>query len=139
MIEYGFTLSNYLSDIPFFLMDADGWHMMGDWDHHMMDWWGIPFLGFWWIGIWIVQCIIAFLIFQDAEKRENNGVLWFVLVFLPGIGILFLIIYLLIREDATEMKEVMSDAQKVLDERYVKGEISRDEYLQAKEDIKGKG
>ena len=52
---------------------------------------------------------------------------------------MFLIIYLIIRGDEAEMKEVMSDAQKVLDERYAKGEISRDEYLQAKKDIEKKG
>jgi putative membrane protein len=127
-----------LDKISLILMDVDGWHMM-DWDHHMMDWWGIPYMGFWWFGVWVVQFIIAFFVYRDAEKRKNNGLLWFVLVFLPWIGILFLIIYLIIRGDETEMKEVKSDAQKVLDERYAKGEISRDEYIQAKKDIKKKG
>ena len=32
--------------------------------------------------------------------------------------------------------EVMSDAQKTLDERYVKGEITQKEYMQFKEDLK---
>jgi putative membrane protein len=128
---------SFFAGFPFILLDVDGWHMM-DWDHHMMDWWGIPFMGFWWIGVWIVQFIIAFLIYKDAEKRENNGLLWFVLVVLPWIGIIFLIIYLIIREDKIENKEIMDDAQKILDERYAKGEITRKEYLQAKEDIEKK-
>ncbi len=132
---------NYLNVIfagfPFIVLDIDGWHMM-DWDHHMMDWWGIPFMGFWWIGIWIVQFVIAFLVYRDAEKRENNGLLWFVLVVLPWIGIIFLIIYLIIRGEKTENEETMNEAQKILDERYAKGEMARKEYLQAKEDIKKK-
>ncbi len=104
----------------------------------MMDWWGIPFMGFWWIGVWIIQFIVALLVYKDAEKRENNGLLWFVLVVLPWIGIIFLIIYLIIREEKTEIKETLSEAQKILDERYAKGELTRTEYLQAREDINKK-
>ena len=110
--------------------------MMDGW--HMMDWWGIPFFGFWWLGVWIVQFVIAFLVYLDAEKRENNGLLWFVLVILPGIGILLLIVYLILREEKTENKEVINEAQKILDERYAKGEMTRKEYLQVKEDIEKK-
>ncbi len=86
-------------------------------------------MGFWWIVVWIVQFVIAFLVYRDAEKRENNGLLWFVLVILTWIGIIFLIIYLIIREEKTENKEIMNDAQKILDERYAKSEMTRREYL----------
>ena len=127
----------FFAGFPFILLDVDVGHMMGDWNH-MMDWWGIPFMGFWWIGVWIVQFVIAFLVYKDAEKRKNNGLLWFVLVILPWIGIIFLIIYLIIREEKTEIKESMNEAQKILDERYAKGEMTRREYLQAKEDIEKK-
>ncbi|MHA2181924.1 MAG: SHOCT domain-containing protein [Promethearchaeota archaeon] len=130
-------LSIFLAGFPLILLDVNGWHMM-DWDHHMMDWWGIPFIGFWWIGVWIAQFVIAFLVYKDAEKRENNGWLWFVLVILPWIGIIFLIIYLIIREEKTKIMETTSDAQRILDERYAKGEMTRKEYLQAKEDIEKK-
>jgi putative membrane protein len=123
---------------PFIVLNGGGFtHMMDDWGH-MMDWWGIPFMGFWWIGVWIIQFIIAFLVYKDAEKRENNGLLWFVLVVLPWIGIIFLIIYLIIREEKNEAKETLSDTNKILDERYAKGEMTRKEYLQAKEDIEKK-
>jgi putative membrane protein len=128
---------SFFAGFPFILLDVDGWHMM-DWDHHMMNWRGIPFMGFWWIGVWIVQFIIAFLVYKDAEKRKDNGLLWFVLVVMPWIGIIFLIIYLIIREDRIENKEFMDDAQKILDKRYAKGEMTRKEYLQAKEDIEKK-
>ena len=74
-----------------------------DWGH-MMDWWGIPFLGLWFIGIFIV--------------------------------IVLVVVYLIIQSEKTEEKEIMNDAQKILDERYAKGEMTRKEYIQAKEDLK---
>jgi uncharacterized membrane protein len=40
--------------------------------------------------------------------------------------------------EKAEEVEIMSDAQKILDERYAKGEISRKEYQQAKKDINTK-
>ncbi len=128
----------FFGGFPFIVLNGGGFtHMMDDWGH-MMDWWGIPFMGFWWIGVWIIQFIIAFLVYKDAEKRDNNGLLWFVLVVLPWIGIIFLIIYLIIREEKTEAEETISDALKILDDRYAKGEMTRKEYLQAKEDIEKK-
>ncbi|MHA2431190.1 MAG: SHOCT domain-containing protein, partial [Promethearchaeota archaeon] len=64
--------------------------------------------------------------------------LWFVLVILPWIGLIFLIVYLVIREEAFESKKTLTDAHKILDERYAKGEISREEYLQGKKDLSAK-
>ena len=62
--------------------------------------------------------------------------MWFVLVIIPWIGIFTLITYIIMRNEEETTKEVMSDAQKVLDERYAKGEMMRREYIQAKGDIK---
>jgi putative membrane protein len=120
----------------FLFVALEEWHMMDGW--HMMDWWGIPFLGFWWFGVWFVQFVIAALVYRDAEKREKNGLLWFVLVILPWIGIMFLIFYLIIQDEKSEDKEIMDYAQRILAERYAKGEMTRREYLQAKEDIEKK-
>ncbi|OGS40748.1 MAG: hypothetical protein A3K77_04060 [Euryarchaeota archaeon RBG_13_31_8] len=107
---------------------------MDDWNH-MMDWWDIPFMGFWLIGVWVVQFVIAFLVYKDAEKRKNNGLLWFILVILPWIGFLFLIVYLVIRGEEIETKEAINNADKILDERYAKGEITQKEYFEIKNDI----
>ena len=96
-------LTTFFAGFPFIVLNGDEWHMMGEWSH-MMDWWGVPFMGFWIIGIII------------------------------GIGLL--IVYLIIKSEETEEKEIMTDAQKILDERYAKGEMTRREYIQAKEDIK---
>ncbi len=108
--------------------------MMG-WDH-MMDWWGVPFMGFMMIGIWIVFIIVAFLVYQDARQRGMNALLWFILVILPWIGILFLIIYLILREEKKPQQSLsQKNAGQILDERYAKGEITREEYQQKKKDI----
>jgi len=119
---------------PFIVLNGNGWHMM-DWDHHMMDWWGIPFLGYWYIVLWVVQFIIAFMVFRDAEKRKMNSLLWFILIILPWIGIFFIIGYLIIRNEEDDSKESMDEAMKILDERYAKGEITRKEYMETRKDI----
>ncbi len=59
--------------------------------------------------------------------------LFFISIF---IVIVLVLVYLIIHSEKTEEKEIMSDAQKTLDQRYAKGEMTRTEYIQAKEDIK---
>ena len=120
--------------IPFIFLDVNGWHMM-DWDYHMMDWWGVPFFGFWWIGIWIIQFIIGLIIYKDAERHNENSIMWLVLSIIPWIGWFIIIYYIIFRNEEDDKKEVITDAHKTLDERYAKGEISREEYLQAIKDI----
>ena len=122
---------------PFIVLDVgDFGHMMGmmDWDY-MMGWWGIPNIGVWWIAVWSVQFLLAFMVFRDAEKKNKNSLLWFILVIIPWAGFLFLLGYLVIRGEEVDTEEAFYDAQKVLDERYAKGEITRKEYLQIKKDI----
>ena len=118
------------------LLDTDVFHHMMDGDYHMMDWWGIPFLGYWTILIWIAQLIFAFLIYKDAEKKENNSLLWFVLVIIPILGFLFLIGYVVISEEEHETQNAFEESKQILDKRYAKGEITRTEYLQILRDIK---
>ena len=109
------------------------WMMGGE---HMMDWWGIPFLGFMMIGVWLVFVVIAFLVYQDANRQGMNGLLWLILVILPMIGIVFLVIYLVIREEKTlQNPSSIKTAVQILDERYAKGEITREEYQQKKKDM----
>jgi putative membrane protein len=108
---------------------------MMDWNHHMMNWWGIPFFGYWFIFLWVLQFIIAFMVYRDAEKRNMNSVLWFVLVILPWIGIFFIIGYLILRDEGEDSKESMDAAMIILDERYAKGEITRKEYFETRKDI----
>jgi len=124
-------ITSMLQAFPFIILNGGDLHHMD----HMMDWWGIPNMGFWWIAVWVVQFILAFLVYKDAEKQEKNALLWFFLIILPWIGILFLIGYLVVRGEEADTEEAIENAQKVLDERYAKGEITRTEYLQMKKDI----
>ncbi len=109
---------------------------MRDWDMMDWNWWGAPFMWFWMICVWLVFVVIAFLVYKDAEKRRMDGTLWFVLVILPMVGILFLIIYLIIREEKTLRDTSQKSANAILDERYARGEITKGEYQRMKKDIK---
>lgn len=74
---------------PYF-ENGEGWmhgSMTGTW------WWAWPLL---WLAIGLV---IGFLVYKDAEKRGMNGLLWFILVLLPMVGLLFLLIYIVMREE----------------------------------------
>jgi putative membrane protein len=115
--------------------DADG--HMGDGDMMGGDWLGIPFMGFWMLGLWLVLVVIAFLVYKDAQDRGMNGILWFILVVLPWVGILFLIIYLIVRESKGTSAVPQKSANAILDERYARGEVTRDDYIRMKKDFKG--
>lgn len=110
------------------MMDGD---MMGDW------WWGFPFMGLWMLGLWLVLVVIAFLVYKDAEARGMNGILWFILIILPWVGFLFLIIYLIVRESKGTATVPQKSANAILDERYARGEITREDYILMKRDLKG--
>jgi putative membrane protein len=107
----------------------------------MMDW--FPFMGIGSIFVWLIFLVIAYIVYKDAEKRGLNGFLWGLPILIPWIGIIFLILYLILREDKrlltsktpTEVKLEKTPGE-ILDERYAKGELSREQYLQMKEDIK---
>jgi len=93
-------------------------------------------MGYWTIIVWFVQLILATLVYKDAEKQEKSGLLWFILIIIPWVGILFLIGYLVVRGEEVGSEEAVEATLKILDERYAKGVISRKEYLQMKKDIK---
>ncbi len=111
----------------------DEGHMDGD--QMMGGWFGGSNMWFWIIGLWLVFLIIAFLVYKDAENRGMNGLLWFVLVILPWVGILFLIIYLIFREEKSSEGANQKSADIILDERYARGELTQHEYLRMKNDI----
>ena len=120
------------------IMDIDDVGHMMDWQHMMGWWWGIPYFSYWGMLFWVAQIIIAFLVYKDAKKREQKSLLWLVLVILPWIGFLFLVIYLIIRGEEAELKESIDEGKKIIDERYAKGEITKEEYLQMQKDLNRK-
>lgn len=99
---------------------------------------GFPFLG-WGMGlIWLVLfLIIGYLVYQDANKRGMNGLLWGILVIIPMVGIIFLILYMVLRESNSQ--KTVSDganAMDILKERYAKGEITSEQFRTISEDLK---
>ena len=76
--------------------------------YNMMDWGHMSWWGFPFFGLWFIGILVAIVI----------------------------IVYIIIRNEKAEEGEVMSDAYKTLDNRYAKGDITREEYVQAKEDLK---
>ena len=100
---------------------------------------GFPFMGIGMILIWLVSVAIAYLVYKDAEKRGMNGLLWGLPIVIPWIGILFLILYLILRDSghhAAFSINAKTSPEAILDERYAKGEITRELYVQMKEDIR---
>jgi putative membrane protein len=112
-----------------------GTFQMGD----MMDWggWGWPYMALMMIGVWILFVVVAIVVYFDAEKRGMNGLLWLVLLLIPMFSIVVLIVYLVVRESGTRTRTGDKSAGMLLDERYARGEISREEYLRMREDLGG--
>ena len=105
--------------------------------YHIMH--GFPFMGIGMILIWLVSVAIAYLVYKDAEKRGMNGLLWGLPIVIPWIGVLFLILYLILRDSGYRTASIVNaktSPEEILDERYAKGEITRELYVQMKEDIK---
>ena len=112
----------------------NGDHMDGG-DMMDMGWWGSSYMWFMMIGYGVIFVIIGILVYKDAKNRGMSGLLWFILVILPWIGILFLIVYLIVREDKGSQAVPQKSANAILDERYAKGEITREDYQKMKRDI----
>lgn len=120
--------------------------------YHMMSWWNggpmtwfFPLMGLRAIGFWLIFLVIAYLVYRDAESRSMNGLLWAVLVLLPGVGMLFLIIYLLVRVTGAAyplpgtIPQRERTPEDILDERYARGELTREQYLLMRDDIRRPG
>ena len=122
--------------------------MDGD-EHMVMDWFGIQYMGFIMLAVWAIFIIIGDLIYKDAERRRMNGALWLILVFLPWVGVISTVVYLIVRanypiiqtsvqQSTVEQYEPSPKQQKaleLLDERYARGEITREEYYLMRKDI----
>jgi putative membrane protein len=99
---------------------------------------GFPFFSLGMMFFWLVVFIaIAYLVYKDANSRGMNGLLWFILVIIPMIGILFLIIYLIIRETSGQKAvEGQRTPMDILKERYAKGEITSEQFQTMSENLK---
>lgn len=50
------------------------------------------------IAIWVVQLLIAFLIYRDAKEQKMLAPVWTILAILPMFGFLADLLYLILRE-----------------------------------------
>jgi putative membrane protein len=100
-----------------------------------------PFMGFSKIIILLafliglVFLVLAFLVYKDADKRGLNGLLWGLPILIPWLGAVFLILYLILR-DGGQLAARKTTTSDILDERYGKGELTREQHLQMKDDAK---
>nr|WP_320162017.1 SHOCT domain-containing protein [uncultured Methanoregula sp.] len=99
---------------------------------------GSPFFGPGMMLFWLVVFLaIGYLVYKDANSRGMNGLLWFILVIIPMIGILFLIIYLIIRETAGQKAGNGNKAAlDILKERYARGEITDEQFRKMSDEIR---
>jgi len=49
-------------------------------------------------AVWIVQLLLAFLIYRDAKEQKMLAPVWVILAILPVFGYLVDVLYLIIRE-----------------------------------------
>lgn len=114
-------------------------HMYPYWDgHHMFEGWlAFPFFGWGMMLLWLlVFLVVGILVYRDANRRGMNGLLWFVLVILPMVGLIFLILYLVLREPGGVQPVPVGDtAMDVLRQRYARGEIDEEEFRKRKEEL----
>lgn len=91
---------------------------------------GFPFFGMGMMFFWfLIFIIIGYIVFLDANKRGMNGLLWWILIVIPMVGVFALFLYLILRE--VGVHKVSSEgvtAINILKERYAKGEISTEEF-----------
>ncbi|WP_202318669.1 SHOCT domain-containing protein [Archaeoglobus neptunius] len=97
----------------------------------------LPLFGIGMFIWWIPLLVIGYLVYKDAEKRGMNGLLWFILVVIPMLGIVFLLIYIVLRETKGEMAKTEKTPLEILKERYARGEITEEEYRRIKEEMEG--
>jgi putative membrane protein len=115
------------------MMDPAG----GGYDRYGMMGYGRPFAGGGMILVWlIVFGIIGSIVYPDANRKGMHGLLWWILILIPMVGIFALFLYIVIRDlrhhGARETKTPMD----ILKERYAKGELTGEQSRKMSEDLK---
>lgn len=99
---------------------------------------GFPFFGGGMMLLWLVIfIIIGYFVYLDANKRGMNGILWWILIVIPMIGIFSLILYIILRESRGQVTVPEGkSAIDILKERYSKGEITSEQFQKMSEELK---
>jgi putative membrane protein len=92
-----------------------------------------PFFGLGFMIItWLIQLVIAYFVYKDAQEQKMSAPLWFLLVILPMVGFLLAILYGIIREVRMPI-ETKNTPLDILKERFARGEIKLEEYEKTKD------
>jgi putative membrane protein len=65
-----------------------------------------------------------------------NGILWWILIIIPMVGILALILYVILRETGGHRIAEGKTAMDILKERYAKGEVTSEQFQTMSEELK---
>lgn len=102
---------------------------------------GFPFVSWGLVLVWfIVFLVIGYFVYLDANKKGKNGLPWWILVMIPFLGIIFLILYMVIREGGSPNAGLEnSKAMNILKGRYALGELTSEQFVMMQEDLKKVG
>ncbi len=84
------------------------------------------------IVLWLIQLVIAFLVYRDAKDKKMSAPIWFILIIIPFFGYLAALLYLIIHE-VRKPVEAEKTPIDTLKERYARGEITEEEFEKSKE------
>ncbi|MFQ5888131.1 MAG: SHOCT domain-containing protein [Candidatus Hydrothermarchaeales archaeon] len=93
-----------------------------------------PFMILWLMGlIWAIGDVLG-----RTDLDTSNKIVWLVVIWL--FWIIGIVVYFFFGrpQKGISLGDEIGGTLRILDNRYAKGEITREEYIQMKEDIKGK-
>ena len=89
-----------------------------------------------WMGMWFLFLFVAVLVYNDAENRgRSDGLMWFILLLVTLINVVAFFTYLIIRDERKSQVVSQVNPSSILDERYARGEIDRNDYSRMKNDL----
>ena len=102
-------------------------NMWGGWDGGYGGYYPFPFFAWGMMMLlWlIIFIIIGYFVYKDANSRGMNGLLWFILVIIPMIGILSLILYVIIRETVHKKQSPVKKPRWIFSKSGMRRERSR--------------
>ena len=90
-----------------------------------------------WMGMWFLFLFVAVLVYKDAENHgRSDGLMWFILLLVPMVNVVAFFAYLIIRDEGNSQVISEVNSTSILDERYARGEIDRNEYIRMKNDLR---